>query len=402
MYYDFTPAEQYAFLSALHCEYRYNTLSDFILGYKTTDEGKMSAYSWFGYMVFNSYNEMLSADGFAVFANLMVASEVYALRYRDDAYLAAFTTYMEEIIKMSANITAEDRAIIGDILDTYTQYYEETITPSTPDVSKHQEQLDKLYDVMNAFYEYNALLNDTSVEDQSERGVYAMFFSTYMKARTMMDEMIATGDANLIHVLENKLMEFDTDKDGRTDIVCSYDYILQEMANIYYSLLYKANISGTNGAGEDFVVNAFYLYYDSGLPDFLAIVFDVAWAQYKGTAEELTAEEVLKVMEEYRKLAPNAYFVYRATKCHRFYMDAVKACFEDELSESAMSVLELLLDAEDAYTGYIYEKHETQLADFIKAMEALIDAHAKLADKSEIADFDAMYQHYLALYYELR
>ncbi|MBO7341702.1 MAG: hypothetical protein J6U87_03370, partial [Clostridia bacterium] len=166
MYYAFTPAEQYAFLSALHCEYRYNTLSDFILGYKTTDEGKMSAYSWFGYMVFNSYNEMLSADGFAVFANLMVASEVYALRYRDDAYLAAFTAYMEEIIKMSENITAEDRAIIGDILDTYTQYYEETLTPSTPDVSKHQEQLDKLYDVMNAFYEYNALLNDTSVEDQ--------------------------------------------------------------------------------------------------------------------------------------------------------------------------------------------------------------------------------------------
>ena len=30
----------------------------------------MSAYSWFGYMIFNSYNEMLSDDGFAVFANL--------------------------------------------------------------------------------------------------------------------------------------------------------------------------------------------------------------------------------------------------------------------------------------------------------------------------------------------
>lgn len=404
MYYAFTPAEQYAFLSALHCEYRYSTLSQFILGYTTTDEGKMSAYSWFGYMVFNSYHDMLSTKGFDVFANLMVASEVYALRYRDDAYLAAFTSYMEEIIAMAQEITEEDRAIIGDILTTYTQYYEEIKNPTTPDVSKYQDQLDKLYAVMDAFYGYNAILNDPAIEDQSERGVYALFFSTYMKARVMMDELIATGDANLIKVLESALVEFDTDKasDGRADIVCSYDYILQEMANIYYSLLYKVSISGTNAEGEEFAVNAFYLYYDSGLPDFLAIVFDVAWAQDKGTATELTPEEVLKVMEEYRKLTPNAYFVYRATKCHVFYMDAVKACFADDLSESAMKVLELLLEAEDAYAGYVYEKHETQLTVFIEAMEALIDEYTKLADKSEIAVFEAMYEYYLALYNELR
>ena len=204
--------------------------------------------------------------------------------------------------------------------------------------------------------------------------------------------------------MEGKLVEFDTDKqpDGKADVTCSYDFMLQEMANIYYSLLYKISISGTNAAGEEFAVNAFYLYYDSGLPDFLAIVFDVAWAQYKGLEEGPSAEEVLKVMEEYRKLTPSAYFVYRATKCHVFYMDAVKACFKDTLSESAMNVLELLLDAEDAYAGYIYESHESQLPDFLEAMEALIDAHTKLADKSEIAVFEEMYEHYLALYNELR
>jgi hypothetical protein len=404
MYYDFTPAEQYAFLSALHCEYRHSTLSEYILGYSTNENGTMGAYSWFGYFVFNSYKQMLSENGFEVFADLMVASEIYALRYRGDEYLIEFSNQMDDILALADQLTAEDRAIIGDILTTYTQYYEEIKNPTTPDVSKYQAQLDKLYAVMDAFYEYNALLNDKSIEDQGERGLYAMFFSTYMKARTMMDELVATGDEDLIKVLENKLMEFDTDKlpDGKADIACSYDFILQEMANVYYSILYKANISGTNAEGEEFSVNAFYLYYDSGLPDFLAIVFDVAWAQYKGTAEELVPEEVLAVMEEYRKLTPNAYYVFRATKCHRFYMDAVKACFQDDLSEDAMKVLELLLDAENAYTAYIYEKHETQLATFIEAMKTLIDEHAKLADKSEIAEFDAMYEHYLALYNELR
>ncbi len=404
MYYDFTPAEQYAFLSALHCEYRYNTLSDFILGYTIKDDGTMSAYSWFGYMVFNSYNEMLSAKGFDVFANLMVASEVYALRYRDDAYMAAFTAYMEEIIEMSSSMTDEDRAIIGDILDTYTQYYEESKNPTTPDVSKYQDKLDELYAAMDAFYEFNALLNDSSIENPGEKGYYALFFSTYMKARTLMDELIATGDADLIKVLESTLVEFDTDKlpNGAKDVTYSYDFMLQEMANIYYSVLYKANISGTNADGEEFSVNAFYLYYDSGLPAFMATVFDVAWAQYKDKAAELDPQEVLAVMEEYRQLTPNAYYVYRATKCHLFYMDAVKACFASTLSEEAMAVLELLLDAEDAYAGYVYEKHETQLASFVEAMEALIDARTKLADKSEIADFEAMYMHYLALYNELR
>lgn len=404
MYYAFTPAEQYAFLSALHCEYRYNTLSAYILGYTITDTGALSAYSWFGYMVFNSYHEMLTESGFDVFAGLMVASEIYALRYRGDEYLTEFSNKMDEILALADQLTAEDRAIIGDILTTYTEYYDEIKNPTTPDVSKYQEQLDKLYAVMDAFYEYNALLNDPTIEDKGDRGLYAMFFSTYMKARTMMDELIATGDEALIQVLESKLMEFDTDKlpDGKPDIACSYDYILQEMANIYYSLLYKANITGTNAEGEEFVVNSFYLYYDSGLPNFLATVFDVVWAQYKGTAEELTPEEVLAVMEEYRKLTPNAYFVYRATRCHVFYEDAVKACFKDDLSEAAMKVLELLLDAEDAYTEYIYEKHETQRVAFIEAMDALIAGHTELADKSEIAVFDAMYQHYLALYYELR
>ncbi|MBQ8858520.1 MAG: hypothetical protein IJ012_01855, partial [Clostridia bacterium] len=181
----------------------------------------------------------------------------------------------------------------------------------------------------------------------------------------------------------------------------SYDFILQEMANAYYSILCTSNITGTDEIGEEYHVSAFYLYYDSGLPAFLADAYTLLFKQYDEKGAELDPTYVLSVMEKYRGLSDDAYYVFAAMKGDKFYRDGVKACFKASLSEEAYKVLDLILTAEANYTGYRMDQTDSNKTDFKEAVEAMYDAYAKLADKTELAAFADMYQHYLDLSREM-
>ena len=78
-------------------------------------------------------------------------------------------------------------------------------------------------------------------------------------------------------------------------------------------------------------------------------------------------------------------------------MDAVKACFDDALSDEAMEVLDTLLSAEDTYAYYLRENDDTYRDSFLELIEELKTAYNALSDKSEFAVFKAMYDHYVAL-----
>ena len=403
IYFAFTPAEQYAFLSALHCDYRYYMMNEYLLSYRVSeDDGRMTAYSWFSYFVFNAYNEMLSEDGFDIFARLMVASEMYALRFRSEDKLAEFKVQMEGIVADLGKLTDADKSVIGDMLDSYILIYNYTVvTPANPDVSQYQETFDALLDAIQRFYEMHILMDGGNNEDAGPNGYFALYDTAYMRARTLLDELIATGDPNVLFVIENVYNIVISGGAAGSESAYSYDFILQEMANAYYSILCKSNITGTDENGEEYHVSAFYLYYDSGLPAFLADAYTLLFKQYDEKGAELDPTYVLSVMEKYRGLSDDAYYVFSAMKGDKFYRDGVKACFKASLSDEAYKVLDLILTAEANYTGYRMDQTESNKTDFKEAVEAMYDAYAKLADKTELAAFADMYQHYLDLSREM-
>ena len=403
LYFAFTPAEQYAFLSALHCDYRYYMMNEYLLSYRESEEnGQKTAYSWFAYFVFNGYNEMLSEDGFDIFSRLMVASEMYALRFRSDDKLAEFTTQMADIVADLNKLTDADKAVIGDLLNSYILIYNNTVvTPANPDVSQYQETFDALLDAINRFYEMHILMDGGNNEDAGPNGYFALYDTAYMRARTLLDELIATGDPNVLFVIENVYNIVISNGATGTEAAYSYDFIVQEMANAYYSILCKSNITGTDENGEEYHVSAFYLYYDSGLPAFLADAYTLLFGQYDEKGAELDPAYVLSVMEKYRGLSDDAYYVFSAMKGDKFYRDGVKACFKSSLSEEAYKVLDLMLIAEANYAGYRMDQTESNMADFKEAVQEMHDAYAKLNDKTQLAAFADMYEYYMDLFSDM-
>jgi hypothetical protein len=173
------------------------------------------------------------------------------------------------------------------------------------------------------------------------------------------------------------------------------------MANAYYSLLCKTNITGTDENGEDYHVTAFYIYYDSGLPAFLADAYTILFKQFEEKGAELDPAYVLSVMEKYRGLSDDAYWVFMAMRGNVLYRHGVKACFKATLSDEAYKVLELLLNVEANYAGYCVDETEANAKDFKEAVEEMHEAYAKLNDKTELAAFADMYEYYMGLYREM-
>ena len=399
-----SPNERFAFLSSLHCDYRVTTSTELVLGHSIDEDGVLNCFSYFTYLMYSSYKEVLSEKAYIVFYNLMEATEMQSLRYHNPDLYNGFTdangrrhlgflNTMKAIILDAATLADEEKEPFAMLLAEMTEIYENTNTPPTPVVGEDYEALfDALKGTIETFYRFYGIANSEDTDSEDRYKYYIIAFSAYERAKTIASELRATDNDDVLYTLIYEEAEFNLSiDDGVAAAKTTYDYMLDSMGSIVYKLMLADEVDTYN-------VCTIYLTY--GVADFLDHAYDVLLAEYDGVIDTTYKAEILALVAEYRGLNDNQRFVLNLLCASDYYFSAIEHCFEDIYSEEDINVLRLLLETERAYADYVTgSKSQADRAAFVDAFNAVKSAYATLSDSSEFDnDFADLYAFYASKY----
>lgn len=386
LYFDLTPAERLSFLCALHCDYRYNVFDDLVLSSKIDDEGDTVTFNWFAHFLLNGYKEILSEDSFSVFERLLTASEIYALRYREEGRTEEFVSAMEGILADVTSLSSDDTAPYAVMLDELTALYDEHRTPTEADLSAYQTELDALLNIIDVFYEVNAALDADGLTEPERLTLCTLMFAICEKAKLAEDALLAIEDEALQYAYLNKLYTFNNDRndgdDVDEDITCTLDYIMTEIRGAKNLILINATVNLTDSEGEEYTYNAYKMYTESSVAELLIEAYDLMYACFKGTAAELDTDYVLSTLARTRALDEDTALAFVALNANTLFYGGVLAHFSDKLDAATYEVFDQLIRVDGYYASHVAEDKDETREVFTGAMIILDELYTALEDKS--------------------
>ena len=398
----FTPSERFAFLSSLHCDYRVSTSNELVLSHSVDEDGVINCFSFFTYLLYGGYKEVLSEKAYIVFYNLMEATEMQALRYHHPDMYNGFTdangknhrgflATMKAILLDAANLTDEEKEPFAMLLEQMTDAYNKVNTPPTPVLSdEHTALFNELKGTIETFYRfYNIAISD-DIDSDDRYKYYIIAFSAYERAKTIAAELRATDVEDVLYTFMYQATEFNlTLNDSNAMASATYDYMLDSMGSATYMVMLRDEIDTYN-------VCTIYLSY--GITDFLDLAYDVLLASYDGVIDASYKDTILALMAEYRTLSEKQILVLDLLGASDYYFDAIASCFDKCYSDDEANVVRLLTEVGKAYADYVTSsKTSAKRTAFKSAFETLRNAYNALADKSRFEnDFADIYAFYSA------
>ena len=299
-YAEFTPNERFAFLSALHCDYRLTTSNLLILTNTVHEDGKIECFNYFSYLIFSAYKEVLSAEAYDLFSKLMEASEMYALRYHNPTLYNGYTdangeehlgflATMEAIIASASSLDEEDKALFDSLLEEMIEAYNVINNPEVPTLTDEQNaKFEELKGAIENFYKfYNiALSEETDTADKFK--YYIIAFSAFEKAKAVAADLRDMDNADVLYTLLYVNATFKVAESA--EVSATYDYMLDGIGSTFY--LTTLRTSTADGS------NVCTIYWNNNVAGFLADAYEVFLAVYNNTLDASYAEKVQK-MENY-------------------------------------------------------------------------------------------------------
>ena len=399
-----SPNERFAFLSSLHCDYRVTTSSELVLRHSVDEDGVLNCYSYFTYLLYSSYKEVLSEKAYIVFYNLMEVTEMYALRYHNPDIYNGFTdsngrrhlgflATMKAIILDAATLSNAEKEPFEMLLAQMTEVYNNTNTPPAPNIDDNSAALfNELKATIETFYRFYNKATSEDVDNDDKYKYYIIAFSAYERAKTIASEIRKADSDDVLYTLIYQEVEFNLSVNNSIVAAnATYDYMLDSMGGVIYKNMLIDEIDSYN-------VCTIYLSY--GVSEFLNHAYDVLLAEYDGEIDSTYKQQILALIAEYNSLNDNQIFVLNILCASDYYFSAIEHCFEDIYDEDTMNVLNLLIETQRTYATYVTgSKNQSDRADFVAAFEALKNAYNSLADKTSFEnDFLVTYNMYLIKY----
>lgn len=402
LYADLSPAERYAFISAIHCDYRYNAFTEYLFESTLNDKGEVKANNRFVYLLSRTYREMVSEEAWDVFTRLITASEVQSLSFRDATRTDEFVAMMESILEDAAQLSADDKEAFASLLGEMTLLYNECLTPSEPNEGTHTGKIDELLGVMNKFFDVSYAMNDSSLTATETSNIANLWVALAEKAKAIEEEILASGDEALIHTYLHCKYTFDTARgeDEGEDIQTTINFMMDEIRASQTNMLVTTTLNDPRDSNDKY--NAYSLFYDYGLKDFLVNAVDVMYASYTDTADELDREYVFGVLKSVRGMSKNTMFTFMMFNTNAYFYDGVYDCLSANCDEDVKDMIHGLLSAEEQYVTYMSISAEDNRAQFCSKMEALKDKYDALEDKVAFSEFLEMYNYYMNIYNNLK
>ena len=295
-YASFTPYERFAFLSSLHCNYRVTQSHELVLSHTVGEDGILTCFNYFTYLLYSSYKEVLSEAAYSVFSRLMEASEMYALRSHNPELFNGFTdpdgvehlgfvATMAKILEDAASLSDSDKELFASLLAEMTKVYGyETEKPSAPTLTEEQNALfAELKAAIETFYKCytTATSEDTDAADKFKH--YAIMFSAFERAKALAADIRAIDNADVLYALLHVETTFDIG--AETGVAkATYDYMLDSIGYVFYqtSLLTETD----DGS------NVCTIYWNCGISSIMNQAYDVFLAIYNNTLDETYIDEI--------------------------------------------------------------------------------------------------------------
>ena len=403
-YTELSPNERFAFLSSLHCDYRITTSTELVLSHSVDDDGILNCFSYFTYLLYSSYKEVLGEKAYIIFYNLIEATEMQALRYHNPEIYNGFTDAngkkhrgfidtMKAIILDAATLDAAEKEPFAMLLAQMTEVYDDINNPPTPVITDAETALfNELRGTIETFYRFYNIASNEEIDSADKYKYYIIAFSAYERAKTIAAELRASEDDDVLYTLLYKETEFNIALDEDVNAASTtFDYMLDSIGSLMYMTILRDEIDTYN-------VCTVYLTY--GIADFLDHAYDILLAEYDGNIDATYKDEIIALMAEYSTLTDNQIFTLNLLCASDYYFDAIEHCFEDSYDAEEMNVVTLLTEAGRKYADYVTgSKTQEGRANFISAFKALRDAHTALADKTDFDnDFAVIYAFYSLKY----
>lgn len=403
LYLELSPAEKFAFLGSLYCDYRYSKLDRPMLAYMTGENGIMVTYSWFASFIYNAYNSTLSEEGFHLLADLMVASEYHTIRYQNPLAYQSFLNLMAEITQKYSTIPAADQEKLEKFYNLYNDIYNECLNPSEFQVSdENMARFTELEKQVNNYFEFvNYLKGEIP---QSEKAVIiALTFADYERIRSIVSQIVASGEAAAIDLMNNKLISFDTDREGNADLICTFDYVVDMIGDTHYDAILTADVTVEDDLGESTTYFAYSFYNNDNYKQFLEMAYDFMLAAFRGEATTLSYADALELMAKYNTFADRQRFTNMILSSNTLYFTALATCFEQHIeNEEVKNVVRALLDVQRFHEIYLVKQGDVSQATFMQGVELMKTMYESLSDQGLFADFQAYYDYYLAVYEQIQ
>ena len=329
-YATFTPNERFAFLSSLHCDYRVTTSHELVLSHTVGEDGVLTCFNYFTYLLYSSYKEILSEDAYSVFSRLMEASEMYALRYHNSELFNGFTdnngvehlgfvATMAKIIEDASTLSDSDKELFASLLADMTKVYgyETAETPYVPTLTDEQNALfAELKAAIETFYKcYNtAISEDTDAADKFKH--YAIAFSAFERAKSLAAQIRAIDNADVLYTLLHVETAFNINVDVAVSVNATYDYMLDSIGSIFYLTTLRTETDDGS--------NVCTIYWNSNISAFLNDAYDVFLAVYNGTLDETYVDDVQALKNAYSALVSTRKDVLKELGVKYYYDEAIK------------------------------------------------------------------------------
>jgi hypothetical protein len=282
-----------------------------------------------------------------------------------------------------------------------TLLYNECVTPTAPNAGAHQGKIDQLISYINKFFELNYAMSDSGLNATEKSNMATLWVAIAEKAKALENEILATGDQDLIYTYLYCIYTFDTDLESEeNDINCTINYMMDEIRSNQINMLVTTELAHPNNTKN--VYNGYSLYFDYDLKEFLVKSVDVMYAAFKENADKLDKAFVLETLGLVRQMDANTMFTFMMFNANAYYYEGVYECLAANSDPAVADMIKTLLSAEEQYVIYMSIKSEDNRAYFCSNMETLKEKYDALEDKELFSDLLGMYQYYKLKYESLK
>ncbi len=304
---------------------------------------------------------------------------------------------MEDILADAAQLSKEEKESFITLLDKMTLLYNECVTPTAPNVGAHKDKVDQLLSYIDKFFELNYAMSDSGLNATEKSNMVTLWVAIAEKAKALENEILATGDQDLIYTYLYCIYTFDTDRESEEkDIKSTINYMMDEIRATQINMLVTTNLAHPNNSKN--VYNGYSLYFDYDLREFLVKAVDVMYAAFKENADELDKAFVLETLGMIRQMNKDTMFTFMMFNANAYYYEGVYECLAANSDPAVADMIKTLLSAEEQYVTYMSINSEDNRAHFCSNMEKLKEKYDELEDKSLFEDLLGMYQYYKLKY----
>ena len=360
------------------------------------------------YFLVNYYLAELPESAHPIFQDLLLAMENYAI-YQGNGRTSAksleeFKKGMEELHLAIGNLSDADRAKVESLLGAcYNKYYAiyevmDVLEEFTLDANQ-QLQVDGLRDALDLYGQISAYMSEPGISSNELRFTSIQMFAAYEKAKALYEALMASGNADVITLLNTKLYQING---AEQTLDMAFNIARNGFVYwLYFGLRFDVKDDAGTVIGS---MPAWDLYHTTGVDQFVREAADLLLAGFTDTVEKLDAAYVARVGGHLQTLNADACFLLYGIGVQR-YLDCMAAYYRATLTDvNDQNMAIAILDVQFGYVVYhALGNRQQEITYFNEQFEAAKALYESLADTTVFdQQLKAMYEFYKAFYESLQ